>query len=351
MSHRKEIISAAAVVVVLALVFLIVHLRSSSASADARRQSVPTVRVSTPIRTLLVRTLQLSGDVSATQQAAIYSKVSGNIERIHADMGVHVQRGQALAQIDTTELGQQAQQAAATYENARLVHLRSDELFARNLVSRQDLDNAVASLKVARATFDAARTRLGYARIVAPFSGVVTRRYLDPGALVNPNNTILFTLMDMDEMKIIVHVLERDIPLITEEKEATVTVDAFPGRLFTGKVKRLSQAVDVATRTMPVEIDVPNRDHDLKPGMYAKVTLEVSRKEDALTLPLSSILKDNAGRYVLVVEQDTARRREVSVGIEQGDMLELVSGLTGSESVIITGQQFARPDSPVLLQH
>jgi membrane fusion protein (multidrug efflux system) len=294
--------------------------------------------------------LHFTGDVIAIQQASIYSKVSGNLEKIYADIGTRVKQNQLLALIDTTELHQQYQQAAATYQNAFLNHARTKDLFEQNLVAKQDLDNADATMKVSRAAFETAQTHLAYARISAPFAGYVTRRFLDPGALVNASSTTLFTLMDLEAMKITINVLEKDIPLITEGKRAIVTVDAYPGKEFTGTVTRYADAVDPSTRTMAVEIDIPNPDHSLKPGMFANVVLIVKDHPDALTLPTQAIQKDDNGNYVYVVVQDSSRRATVAIGEEENGRTEILSGLTGTEFVVTTGQQFAKDGGAVLVQ-
>ena len=147
-------------------------------------------------------------------QAGIFSKVSGNLESIYTDMGSNVFSGQLLATIDSTELYQQFQQTNATYQNARMTFDRVQQLIDKNLASKQDLDNADAAMKVAKANYEAAATRLSYARIIAPFSGIITKRFLDPGALVAANNATLFTLMNLDRIKIIVNVPEKDVQFI-----------------------------------------------------------------------------------------------------------------------------------------
>src|SRR5689334_5573738 len=187
-------------------------IRSAAAAADPRKLNIPIVKVEAPSRQNVRVDLRFTGDVVPIQQANIYAKVGGALERVQADMGAVVRRDQLLALIDTTELAQQAAQASATWENARINYERTKELAEQNLVAKQDLDNADAAMKVARANDAGARTRLGYARITAPFAGIVTKRFLDAGATVTANTTTLFTLMDLDAMKIIVNVLERDIP-------------------------------------------------------------------------------------------------------------------------------------------
>jgi membrane fusion protein (multidrug efflux system) len=288
--------------------------------------------------------------MAAVRQASIYSKVDGNLERVLVDIGSQVHMGQTLAMIDTTLLFQQYQQAAATYENASANYRRTKELSEQNLVAKQDIDNADAAAKVAKAAFDLAATRLGYARIAAPFPGIITKRYLDPGSLVTANNVNLFMLMDLSAMKVIVSVLEKDIPLIKEGKDAQVTVDAYPGKEFVGVVKRYAEAVDLSTRTMAVEIDVPNRDRLLKPGMFARVILIVDQHPNAITIPTAAVLSDDKGSYVFITMNNTARRTPVSLGVEQNSRTEILAGLTGNESVITTGQQFVRDGSPISIQ-
>jgi RND family efflux transporter MFP subunit len=347
-TSRKSLVIGGLVVVAIGA-FITFRLLSADTTAEARRQPVPVVRVSLPERKTITRTLKFTGDVAPTQQAAIFSKVNGTLERVYADIGIHVARGQRLALIDTTELAQQLQQASATYQNALLAYRRTNDLAAQKLVSTQDLDNAATALQIAEAANEAAKTRLGYAQIMAPFAGYVTRRFLDPGALVSPSVT-LFNLMDLDEMKILINVLERDIPLIAEGKDASVIVDAYPGKEFHGIVRRYSQAVDLNTRTMPVEIDIANPSHLLKPGMYASVSLVVRKDENVLTVPMGAILKDQAGPYVFVVERDTARRVGVTQGAETDDAIEITAGLKGNESLITTGQQLVRANGPVAIQ-
>ena len=323
---------------------------SANPASDMRRLNLPLVKLEPPARETVTIMRQFTGDVVAIQQAGIFSKVSGNLDRVYVDIGTHVRAGQVLALIDTTELWQQYQGTAATYQNARITYQRSIDLAGQNLISRQDLDNSEAAFKIAAAAMETAATKLGYARITATFSGVITRRFLDRGALVNPNNSTLFTLMDIDAVKVIINILEKDIPLIAEGKQATITVDAFPGRTFPGSVTRFSRAVDPATRTMAVEIDIPNRDHLLSPGMFANVLLVVETHPDGVTVPTSAILKDDRGSYVFTVERDTARAVRIVAGVEQGSRTEVLSGLTPPTRIITTGQQFARDGGPVAVQ-
>jgi len=349
MKKYKTYLVLALIVLVLAAV-VAVRVILTNAATDTRRQNIPLVKVAKPTIGTIADKLDFNGDVMAIQQADIFSKVNGNIERICVDMGAAVKRDQLLAVIDSTELYQQVQQTSATYYNTRVLYTRNRQLYEQKLVAKQDLDNAEAQMKVALANFETAKTRIGYARITAPFAGIVTKRFLDEGALVATSNTTLFTLMDLDSVKVIVNILEKDVPQISIGKTAKIVVDAFPGTVYDGVITRLSQAIDLSTRTMAVEVGVPNKDHSLKPGMYATVTLTLAEHQNAVTVPTEAVLTDNNGTFVYTFQNNTAKRTPVTIGIERKSRLEVLSGLTGSEDIIIIGQQLVRDGGPATLQ-
>jgi RND family efflux transporter MFP subunit len=346
--HKTYLVIAVVVVVLGGVVTLKILL--GNAATDTRRQNAPLVKVDQPLRQTIMYQLNFNGNVTAIQEADIFSKVTGNLERIYADMGSSVKRNQLLAVIDSTELYQQVQQTAATYFNARINYTRNKKLSEQKLIAKQDLDNAEAQMKVAQANYETAKTRLSYARITAPFAGVITKRFLDEGALVATSNATLYTLMDLDSVKIIVNVLEKDVPQITKGKTAKIVVDAFPGKEYEGVITRLSQAIDLSTRTMAIEVGAPNKDHNLKPGMYATVTLTISEHHDAITVPTEVILHDNNGTFVYTLLNNTAKRTPVQLGIEQNSRTEILTGLSGTESVILAGQQLVHDGGAVVLQ-
>jgi len=346
--QRNFVIAGIAILAIVGIA--VVRIATHRSASGQRRPPVPTVRVEKPTRDTVANTLQSTGDVVSIQQADIFSKVSGNLDRVYVNLGAMVSRNQLLALIDTTELAQQVQQTGAMYFTTQTDYQRKKQLLDENLVAKQDFDNAEALLKVAQANYETAKTRLGYARITAPFAGTITKRFLDPGAQVNPNASTLFTLMNLDSVKVVINILEKDVPLVTVGKEAVVTADALPDRPVEGWVGRLSQAVDPATRTMAAEIFVPNKDHRLKPGMYATVTLILSDHPNAITVPVQAVLKDANGPFVFIVENKMAKRVPIQNGIEQASRIEVIAGLSGSESLITTGQQFVRDGGPVSVQ-
>jgi membrane fusion protein, multidrug efflux system len=341
------------IIIIILVVGIVLTLRISgeSKSAEARRKMVPLVKVDKPVKELVKTQLQFNGDVSAIRQAGIFSKVPGNLERIYEDMGSRVYTGQLLATIDSTELFQQYQQANATYQNARIIYERTQLLIEKNLSSKQELDNADATMKVARANFETAATRLSYARIVAPFSGIITKRFLDPGALVTANSATLFTLMNLDRVKVIVNVPESNVQSVYQVRTAQVTFDALPGKLFQGHVTRFSDALDLTTRTMAIQIEIDNADHVIKPGMFAVVQMTIATRKDAITIPTNAILKDDSGQYIFALDESRAKRIRIKTGTELLEKTEILSGLTGNETIITVGQQFVKDSGQVNIQH
>ncbi len=338
---------------ILAAIFVVLvafRLLRGDSETKERRETAPIVRVESPKKETVAEVLKYTGDILPISQANIYSKVSGNLEKLYVDIGMHVYNNQLLALIDTTELYQQYQQAAATYENTRLLYERNKELFGQNLIARQDLDNAEAAMKVSKGAYDNSRTKLDYARITAPFAGTVTKRFLDQGANVTANNTSLFIVMDMEAMKVTIDVPEKNIPLVTTGKKAVISVDAYPGRVFEGTVSRLSQAVDLSTRTMEVQIDIPNRDHLLKPGMFANVSLIVREQPNSLTVPTPALGSDDKGAYLFVVDGTIAHRRGVSAGLETDGRTQILSGITQTDRVVTVGMQFVKDGGQVSIQ-
>lgn len=342
------------------------RVRENSKEAARRPAAILTVEVSTPQRSQIVRSLYFTGDILPIQQATIFSKVSGNLEKVLVDIGDYVKQGQLLALIDTTIYAQNARQAQgihmqaqATLQNARMNFERNESLLGQNLIAKQDLDNARTAYEIAQAQVEGAQasyrntlTQLSYCKVSAPFSGYITKRFLDAGAYVSASagasSSTIFTIMDIDKVKILVNVLEKDIPALERIREAVVKTDVYLNRAFNARIQRISQAIDVATRTMPIEVDIENRQHLLKPGMFANINLVLQKKENALVLPSQVILKDDSGSYVFTVSQDSvAHKRYIELGIQQDNLYETLSGLSDIENVVFVGQTLIRDGNKV----
>ena len=340
----------------LLLVFIVLRIIEASKPATAKKQPIPPVSVAQPVKRDVTYKIEYGGDILPVQQTNIFSRVAGILSAVYTDMGHTVRAGQLVALIDTAAAYQAELQTEAAYENAKATEAREQELVAKNLVSRQDLDNAVAAFRTARANYESARIQLNYSKITAPFHGWVTKRYLDPGSVVTNNpivgnsNSTIFNIMDIDSLKIDINLPDRDIPLLDRVKSAIVRVDAMPGRQWKAFVSHSAQSLNTATRTMVVEIVVPNRDEALKPGVFANVELILGEHPNALTVPTQAVLRDTVGHtYVLIVQDTIARKKPVQIGITDEGWTEILSGLDGSEQVIVTGQSFAHPNGKVTL--
>ncbi len=343
------------VVVIVLIAGFIVYRIVTVAPQKAKKQLTPPVVVATPERTDVVYKLEYDGDVIPVLQAYVFSRVSGLLQSLYTDMGKTVQKNQLIALIDTSEAYQMAMQSEAAYYNAKATEEREQSLFAKKLVAQQDLDNAIATLRSTEATNEANKVLLDYCKIRSPFRGYVTKRWLDPGSVVTSNpivgnsNSSIFTIMDLDTVKIDINVLDRDIAKIPNVKKSIATVDVIPGREYPAFISRSAQAVTTTTRTMPVEIVIPNKDESIKPGEFSRVTLVLGENPNALTVPTEAVLRDNNGTYVYVVQDTVAKRKNVQTGVTQNGRLEILSGLDGTEQVIVIGQTFVHANGKVIV--
>ncbi len=349
MHKRSKLLIAIGVI---AAIFIVIAFRiiNSDSVKKQGRTNVVFVQSEKPVRKTLDESLQYNGNILPIQQANIFSKVGGNLENVFVDIGTFVKTNQLLAVIDSTELYQDYQQTFATYYNSKLTYQRTKDLFEQNLVAKQDLDNNEAAMKIAQANYLNASTKLSYAKIRAPFSGFITAKFLDRGSLVQANNSTLFTLMKMDSIKVLVNILEKDIPLIGKSYKSIIKVDAYPDLEFEGRIARNSHSIDLDTRTITYEIDVPNNKNILKPGMYAAINFLIEKHDNALTLPSDAILKDVSGNYLFIVVNGKAKRVNVKPGLSQNNFVEITQGLNDSDNVITTGQEFVKDDVSVKVQ-
>lgn len=340
--NRKRIFVFVSSGVILLALLVFLRIRANVDDPIRNARPIPSVEVSTAQRGSITKTIQFTGDIDPYQTANIYPKVSGNLEDEFVNIGDYVQKGQLLALIDTTIYSQNVGQARGTYlqaeatmTNAKITYERNQSLLEQNLVAKQDVDNAETAYKVAQAQEQAAAaayknavTQLSYCRIVATFDGYITRRYFDPGVYVtastNGQSSTLFLLSEIREVKIMVNVLEDDIPYLKSVLSADVTVDAYPNQVFRGRITRISQQFDLATRTMPVEVDLDNSQHLLKPGMFANINLVLAKDDNALILPTQDIMKDDTGSYVYALSKNSlAKKVYVKIGISQDNRNEI----------------------------
>ena len=339
--------------VILALVFFLGRqpTASSPQPADDHSGTGPAMRavqVMKPQRRDVTHSLTLPANISPWYQATLYGKVSGYLKWIGVDKGDVVKEGQLLAVIDAPEIADQYQQAEADYEIKRVTYERYLGVWNDNpdVIAKQVVDVAKAAAQSAKHLRDSRKTLLDYTKVDAPFSGTITARFADPGALIQAATgsatqaAPLFTIMDMQTVRIYVNVPQEAAYLAKVNTPATLTIRELPDQHFEGVISRTTEALDPATRTLLVEIDLPNKERRLQPGMFANVTLQLQQHANALAIAPAAIvpLQGGAAKSVFVVEQDQVKSVPIKTGIDDGVWLEILEGLTGDEDVVVVGK-------------
>src|SRR5947208_16791996 len=275
----------------------------------------------------------LPGNVMEYQEATLYAKVAGYLKTISVDKGDTVKQGDLLAEIEAPEMLADLVKAKAEAEAAQLDYKRVTEAQkkASDLVMPQTVDAAKAKSGVAIARVQRIETLLSYAKISAPFSGVITKRWVDPGALIPAptsgaaaKSAAVVTLMDFSTVRIDVAIPDTEAPFVKKDLPVKVTVDELPGLTFRGVITRFAYALDESTKTMATEVDISNPDLALRPGMWASVEIELQKKENALLIPAETVVTEKKQNSVFVVRDNKAQKVPVMTGFDDGINVEIV---------------------------
>jgi RND family efflux transporter MFP subunit len=336
------------------------------ATAEARREFVPSVRTALVRASGSTMSVTWPGTTEAFEQANIYARASGYISKRNVDIGSRVKAGDLLVEITAPELDHQIaqaegtlaqleaglQQAVANRDLARVTWDRDNPLVQKGWVTAQqgDTDRLTlqardAAVNVAQANVVAQKAQLSvlnqqkaYQSVVAPFDGVITQRNVDIGSLVQADaagGTFLFTLMKSDVLRIQLYVPQDEAFGVAPGVEAVIRVPEIPGRDFPGQVTRIANALQPGTRTLQTEIDVPNPDHILSPGIYCNVELKIPRRTPSLIVPSEAIVFNRDGLNVAVVENGVARIHRVTVVRDFGTTVEVNAGVKDGDQVIL----------------
>lgn len=333
-------------------------LASSTAPYAADAPKPLEVKVTHPTRGEIVRYVKLPGTIRANQQATLYAKVAGYLKTLAVDKGDPVQAGQSLGEIEAPEL----QADLAKYKAEARVAARDYERIseaqkkAPDLVMAQSLDEALGKTEVAKANLERTETLLAYTRITAPFSGIVTARFVDPGAFI-PSATsgsaaqtaAIVTLAEFNVVRAQVLVPELEASLVARGQPVKVTVEGLGGRTFDATISRFSYALDDATRTMLVEADLPNPNLLLRPSMYATMRLGVETHKDVMLIPAEALVMEKANASVFVAEGGKAKKKPIQIGFNDGVNVEVSSGLAANEQVVVAGKVAVADGAPINL--
>lgn len=318
----------------------------------AMKSAIPSVNVVYPKSGADAEEIELPGNTEAFTDTPIYARTNGYVRTWYVDIGARVRQGQLLAVIETPELDQQLRVAKADLENAlanlqiaQITATRWQNLLKTDSVSHQEADQAESDLHSKQALVDSNRANVdrleqlqSFERIVAPVDGVITARNTDIGALIQADTTTpkeIFHLSAIQKLRIYVPLPEVYAPSVKTGSKVTVTLDAFPGQVFTGTLVRNADAIDPATRTLIVEVDVENSSGQLMPGAYAFVHFKVPATNGAVTIPSNALLFRSEGLRVGVVRNSHVALIPITVGQDYGDAVEVLSGLSARDAVIV----------------
>ncbi|MBF6571692.1 MAG: efflux RND transporter periplasmic adaptor subunit [Candidatus Binataceae bacterium] len=318
------------------------------AAAQGRR-----VLVIRAMRSADRRTIELPASTRGYIETPVYAKVAGYLKAIKVDKGDRVRRGQVIALLESPELDQEVADARAKYEIAQLTDRRNQRLRIEQVISQQTADESKSAMLSAQAALRQFEAMRAYKTITAPFDGIVTARYVDQGALVPQTTTPaagampVIAMATLKPMRVYADVPQSLAPFLHNGDPAIVTVAEFPQQDFNGKVTRHPEALNAATRTMLVEVDLPNDDLTLYPGMYAKVAFTVGMPVGVPMVPDDALVFHNGKVYVPVVRDNRMRLSEVTLGYDDGQTVEIRKGVAAGDLVAINAGQAARDGEPV----
>jgi RND family efflux transporter MFP subunit len=300
--------------------------------------------------------ITLPANIAPLYQTTLFAKVSGYLKWIGPDKGDHVKKGQIVAVIDAPEVEEQYQQSVADYKIKKITfdRLRNVWKESPDVIAKQDVDVAEAAYDGARTLMQQRAVLRDYTKVRAPYDGTITARFADPGALIqvatsSATNAIpLFTIMDLNTVRIYANVPQDDSPWIAPgQTKVAVHVHELRERTFTGTITRSTLALDPSTRSLLVEVDLPNPDHALRPGTFAEMSIALREIPNALVLPPQAINSAGKGTSVFIVEQGKAKAVPLHTGITDGQWIEITDGLRGDEDVVVVGKRQLLDQSPV----
>ena len=378
--NRNGIKALVALVGISAVGIVVGRYLAASPPKSGKVDTRPRVEVEHPRRVTVVQRLQANATLEAFEETDLFAKVSGYLSDVRVDIGDHVKAGQVLAVISVPEMEDELAEDRAQLDSKQrsletaerqvdhnqanvalqdVTLKRQEVLFKGRDIADQTLDEARANAEIAKAdvgvaaanrdfataqvelaaaTVERIKTLLAYAQIVAPFDGVVARRLVNRGDLVqaatSTRTTPLFTVERIDTIRVFCDVPENDVPHLHVGDTAIVKPYGFEGKPFAGTVTRFSLRLNPETRNMRTEIDLPNPDERLYPGMYAEVSLEMNRRLEALTVPAAAVGSDSVSSFVYTINDNRVTRVGINIGLTDNGRTEVIGGLSQDTPVV-----------------
>jgi RND family efflux transporter MFP subunit len=287
------------------------------------------------------REISLPGEIHGYYETPIYAKIAGYVKTMLVDKGSRVRAGELVATIESPETDQQTRNAKASYEIAAITDRRYQALLQQQVIPRQDADQTHAQMLETYATWKSYVTTQQYESVIAPFDGMITTRNLNPGALVGSSaatgtsSPAIFEIATLKPLRVYVYLPQPFTPLVRDGDAAVVTVSEYPARNFIGTITRHASALDQSTRTMQIEVDLPNGDIALYPGMYASVRVTIHGSKQSPRVPDQALIFNNEDVLVPVVRDNRIHLVKVELGLDDGINCEVIRGLEGDETIAL----------------
>ena len=306
------------------------------------------------------RWLTRPAQVRPMQQAVLYAKITGYLKSLAVDEGDAVKTGQVLAEIEVPELVADGAKYRAELEGARTEYgpLKTIQNKTPDLVTPQSVDAAKARLDIAQAALQRHETQVGFTRIVAPFDGIVTKRWADPGAFIPAamssnfpqQRAALLTVMDFSKVRIEVAIPEPEVPFVKIGNAVTLVCDSLPGRKFSGTVTRFAHALDEMTRSMNAQVELPNPDGALRPGMFVEARIAAEERKGASLIPVEALITEKLKTSVFLAVDGKAKKTAVKAGFNDGAKVEILDGIKPADAVIVAGKLSLTDGQSIALQ-
>ncbi|MBK8286950.1 MAG: efflux RND transporter periplasmic adaptor subunit [Ahniella sp.] len=305
------------------------------------------VEIAKPTREAVIESASAVGSLRANEAVILRAELPGRIEQIHFDEGTRVQKGALLFTLDASLVRAEVAEWEATVAQSQREMDRANDLVVRKLAAQNDLDMKRSSLAVDQARLASARTRLDKSQIRAPFAGMVGLRTVSVGEYVQIADELV-SLVQVDPLKVDFRVPENLAARVSAGQDISVTLDAFAGESFEGKVYAVDPQVDVQTRSVLLRATIDNKEGRLRPGLFANVRVELSRRNDSLTIPEQALWPQGGKQFVYIVRGGKAELQEIRIGKRSAGRVEVIAGLAADTDVIIAGQLKIGPGSAVV---
>ncbi|TKI71206.1 efflux RND transporter periplasmic adaptor subunit [Sulfurimonas crateris] len=320
---------------------------------------VPTVLVANPQKHEFDASISIAGSAKPNQQVKIFAMSDGYLKQTMVDIGDFISQGATVALLDNPELFSKKAKLQAELNGKKVLYERLKSVYEKTpqLISVIDVENAQAEFESLRAQLHAIEIQTSYLKVKAPFSGVIIQRFADKGSMIqnglnNPNAVALFEIQDINPIRLSVDVPETDAPLIHKGMIANITFPELPTQNFSAKISRTSFGLNEETKTMEVQIDIPNKDFKIHSGMYAKVEIPINGHKNTLCVPNEAVGNIKGESFIYVVGNQKVRKVVIKTGVRDKKFTEILHGvIDASDAIVISGKEFCFEGASVDAKH